>query len=145
MSPQVDKNYVDTGKVRFIYRPVAFLGQDSANSAEAAYCASDQNKFWPMHDALFANAGSESASTFGKDALKRIAKDAGLDTTAFNACMDSGKFTAQVNNDTQSIANSGVQSVPSFLINGRKVSLQGTDAASITKNFLAQLDAELAK
>lgn len=145
MSPQVDQNYVNTGKVLFTYRPVAFLSQDSANAAEAAYCANDQNKFWPMHDILFANQGSESATTFGKDTLKQLAKQAGLDTTAFNACIDSGKYTAQVNTDTQAIANSGVQSVPSFVINGQKANLQGTDAASITKNFLATLDAALAK
>jgi protein-disulfide isomerase len=141
----VDQNYVDTGKVLFTFHPVAFLSQDSANAAEAAYCASDQNKVWPMYAILYANQGSETATTFGKDQLKQLAKQAGLDTTAFNSCIDSGKYTAQVNSDTQAVASSGIQSVPSFIIDGQLYQLQGTDTASITKNFLAKLDAELAK
>jgi len=144
VGPQVIKEYVDTGKVRWTFRNLAFLSQDSLNAAEATYCAQDQDKFWPFHAKLYASQGSESAATFGKDQLKVIAKDLGFDASAFNACLDSGKYAAQVNKDNTYASQQGVNSTPTFLINGKATNLMTTDPAKTIQNFRNALDAALA-
>lgn len=144
MSPQITKEYVDTGKVYWIFREMAFLTQDSLNAAQAAYCAQDQDKFWPFHEKLFASQGDESASTFGKDQLKTFARDLGLDATAFNACLDSGKYAAQVNKDNNYASQQGVNSTPTFIINGKMAQLMAADPARAIQNFRTALDAALA-
>jgi len=101
-----------------VYWNFAFLGDESQWAAEAAECAADQNKYWEYHDKLFASQNGENQGAFSKDNLKKFAADLGFDTTAFNSCLDSGKYTQQVQSDTQMAQQIGVQSTPSFLVNG---------------------------
>ena len=145
MSPQLVKDYVDTGKVRWIFRNFAFLSQDSLNAAEAVYCANEQDKFWLLESALYKSQGQESSGTFSKDQLKKLAKDTGLDAAAFNSCLDSGKYGVQVTKDNQYAQSQGVRGTPTFFINGKQYGLQGANADEMAKNFKAALDAELSK
>lgn len=96
----------------------AFLGQESQWAAEASECAADQNAFWPFHDKLFSSQNGENQGTFNKDNLKKLAADMGLDTKAFNDCLDSGKYTSLIQSETQTAQDIGVRSTPSFLVNG---------------------------
>jgi protein-disulfide isomerase len=108
--------------VRFGYFEMAFLGPESQTAAEAAECASDQGKFWEYHDMLFDNQLGENRGTFNTDKLKQFASQLNLSRTGFDACLDGGKYTAQVKNDTQVAANAGINSTPAFLLNGQKLS-----------------------
>lgn len=119
--PQVEEQYVKTGKVRFGFVNFAFLGSESTWAAEAAECASDQNKYWEYHDKLYSSQGGENQGAFSKDNLKKFAQDLGLDTQTFNNCLDSGKYTSLVQQDTQLSSSLGVQSTPTFVINGQAV------------------------
>jgi protein-disulfide isomerase len=107
--------------VRFGYFNFAFLGEESQWAAEAAECASDQNAFWEFHDYLFSHQNGENQGAFSKDKLKGFAADMGLDTTAFNACIDSGKYTQLVQDQTNIARQLGVQSTPTFAVNGQPV------------------------
>ena len=113
---QVENAYVKTGKVYFVYRSAGNWvshnagtgGTESQDSAMAAYCAADQNKFWEMHDALFANNRDvEEAGSFSTRRLQVIAQSIGLDMSAFNSCMSSNKYLNQVNQDGQDIQLNG--------------------------------------
>jgi protein-disulfide isomerase len=97
---QIDENYVDAGKVKFVYWQFAFLGDESKWAAEASECANDQGKFWEYHDYLFDHQGGENQGAFSKENLKDFAATLELDTQAFNECMDSGKYTDIVAQDT---------------------------------------------
>ena len=119
MSPQLKKTYVDTGKVRWVFRNFAFLTQDSNDAAAASYCAQEQNKFPAFEQALFTNQGSESATTFTKENMATWAGQVGMDVNAFNACVNSGKYTAQVQKDNQYAQTAGVRGTPTFFINGQ--------------------------
>ena len=88
-------------------------------AAEAAECAADQEKYWEMHDKLFASQKGENKGAFSKDNLKKLAADIGLDTAAFNECLDSGKYTQQITTDTGVAQQIGVQSTPAFLVAGQ--------------------------
>lgn len=119
--PQIDEQYMQSGKVRFGYFNFAFLGQESNWAAEAAECASDQNKFWEFHDMLYTSQSGENQGAFNKENLKKFAKDLGLDTSAFNDCLDSGKYTQLIQDESTMASSIGVRSTPTFLINGQAV------------------------
>jgi protein-disulfide isomerase len=118
---QIDDKYIKTGVVRFGYAQFTFLGPESGWAAEASECANDQNAFWQYHDKLYASQNGENQGAFSKINLKKFAADLQLNTAAFNACMDSGKYTALVAADADTFQTLGVQSTPTFLVNGKAV------------------------
>lgn len=135
--PLILKNYVDTGKVKIVFRdfPLTSIHPNAQKAAEATECAAEQGKFWEMHDKLFENQDSLSV-----DDLKKYAADLKLNTATFNSCLDSGKMTAEVEKDAQEGMSYGVTGTPAFFINGRLVS-----GAQEFSAFEAIIDEELAK
>lgn len=121
VGPQIDAEYIQSGKVRLGYWNFAFLGDESTWAAEAAECAADQDKFWEYHDILYASQSGENQGAFNKDNLKKFAEELGLDPQTFNECLDSGKYTSLIQDDTSTSSALGVQSTPTFLINGQGV------------------------
>jgi protein-disulfide isomerase len=134
------KDYVDTGKVRFVYRDYAFLGQESGWAAEATRCANDQGKYWQFHDYLFSHQKGENQGAFSKDNLKIIAKTLKLNTTQFNSCLDSGKYTAEVAQDLADGQAVGVNGTPASFINGKML-----NGAQPYETFKAAIEEELKK
>ena len=122
--PQVISAYVTTGKVLYTYRSagnwvsgnIGDGGFESQNSAMAAYCAADQNKFWEMHDALYTNVLGEDAGSFTDRRLQAIAQNIGLDMSTFNSCYSSKKYLDQVNQDYKDALASGIQGTPWFVL-----------------------------
>lgn len=110
--------YISKGKVRWVYRDFAFLGQESTWASEAARCAADQEKFWQMHDYLYTHQSGENQGAFSKDNLKKFAGALGLDQTKFNSCFDSGKYTSAVQAETVAGGKAGVNGTPANFING---------------------------
>ncbi len=121
VEPQIAKQYIESGKVRFGYLHFAFLGQESLWAAEASECAADQDAFWEYHDKLFNSQNGENRGAFNKENLKQFAADLGLDTKTFNQCLDGGKYTQYVQSQVNIGRQIGVQSTPTFLINGQAV------------------------
>lgn len=119
--PQIDEQYMQSGKVRFGYFHFAFLGPESNWAAEATECAADQNKFWEYHDRLYSSQSGENQGAFNKNNLKKFADELGLDTSAFNECLDTGKYTQLIQEESSMASSIGVRSTPTFLINGRPV------------------------
>jgi protein-disulfide isomerase len=95
-----------------------FLGEESVISAEASECAGDQDKFWEYHDLLFKSQAGENQGGFSNEKLKALAKELGLDTQTFDECLDSGKYKSAVEQQSNFARQLGVQSTPSFIING---------------------------
>lgn len=115
------KSYVETGKVYFTYTPFSFLGPESLQAAEAAYCAMDQGKFWDFHDIIFDNQAGENSGALSDAKLKDFAAQLKLDTNAFNQCFDSGKYEQQVNTNLEYGRGKGVNATPYFLVNGEQL------------------------
>jgi len=114
--PRLEAEYVKPGKIRFVYRHLAILGEQSVSAGQAAECAREQGKFLEYHDRLFASQGP-FAFTMGN--LKHYAKELGLDTATFNYCLDSGKYSQKVDAETGVGKMLGLRGTPSFFINGR--------------------------
>lgn len=123
--PLLRQYYVETGKVRFVYRSmgnwvsgnIGGAKTESEDAAQAAYCAGEQNKFWQMHAHLFANVLGEDVGSFTDQRIKAIAeKVEGLDLDQFNSCYDSGKFKDRVDQDMEDGLAAEVNGTPGFRI-----------------------------
>lgn len=150
--------YISTGKVYFTYRSAGNWvsqnmgtgGTESRNSAEAAYCAGDQNKFWEMHDALFNNVLGEEVNSFTDRRLELIAQEAGLNMSAYKECYGSNKFAGQVDQDLKDALAAGVQGTPSFVVTytkpdgseGRQL-IEGAQPFSEFQNVIEGILAEI--
>jgi len=131
--PQIKQEY--EGQVRFVYRdfPLTSIHENAQKAGEAAECADEQGKFWDYHDTLFNNN-----SALDDASLKSYASQVGLDTATFNQCLDSGKYTEEVQKDYQEGISYGVTGTPAFFING--VTVIGAQPYA---NFKAAIDAAL--
>lgn len=110
--PRLYSEYVNTGKLRhvFIHYPIAQLHPDAYKSHEAASCAADQGKFWQLHTKLF------ETPLKTPDELTALAQSAGLDATAFRACLDSGKHAKEVQDSVARITKLNINGTPMFLV-----------------------------
>ncbi len=120
MLQQLAPNYIDTGRVRLVYRNFPVIGQESEWAAEAALCAADQNKFWTYGNYLFTHQAGENTGAFSRSNLKAFAVTLGLNAGTFNSCFDGGKYTARVQQELNEGRQRGVQATPTFFINGKK-------------------------
>src|SRR5262245_20127274 len=83
---------------------------------EAARCAGAAGKYWAYHDRLFA-----AQPAFRRSDLLTYAAELGLDRDAFAKCVDERRFAADVERDIEQAQTLGINSTPTFLINGRPV------------------------
>ncbi|MCB0171578.1 MAG: thioredoxin domain-containing protein [Anaerolineae bacterium] len=111
------EEYVETGKVKYVYKHFAILGPESNRGAEASECAAEQDAFWPYHDQVFADQ-NENHSSLNQEKLVSIAADIGLDTSAFTDCLSSGRYSLQISRESQTVQSLGLRGTPGFLING---------------------------
>ncbi len=121
--PQILRDYIETGKVYFTYRnfPVVdgqSAAQESSHAAIASVCAGQQGKFFEFHDLLFANQTGENIGDFTERRLYAMAEIAGLEADAFNQCYTSSAAAAAVDADRAAGLLAGINSTPSFLIDG---------------------------
>jgi protein-disulfide isomerase len=123
-------------RIRIVYRD--YLGPNhpyALQAAEAARCAGEQGKFWEYHDLLFDRQSPGTGWDF-----RLLAKELGLQPSAFDSCLHSGRFREQIANDLQEGLKLGITSTPTFFINGRPLV-----GAQPLANFQALIDTVLAR
>lgn len=129
VEPQIISTYVTTGAVRFVFRDLAFLGDESRWAAVAARLAEQQGMFWPYHDYLFANQLGENVGSFTVARLEEIASRVGLDRTTFDAGLQLDAARAlfsEIQTESQTDATAlGVNATPTVVVNGTR--LDGND------------------
>lgn len=121
---QLKKDYIDTGKVRLVYRDYPLPFHAAAKpSALAAACAQEQGKFWEFHDKINEEQAKKGVGTveYGIVELKQWATQIGLKASQFNQCLDSKKYEARVDKDTADASAFGVSGTPSFFVNGEMI------------------------
>ena len=113
--PQIKAAYVDTGEVQVAFRHLPLSIHDRAQrAAESAVCAAAQQKFWPMHDELFAGAGKLRESD-----LVVYSRNAGVDAANFASCMQ-GDARKRVQEDAELARSLRLSGTPAFLIGVRQ-------------------------
>lgn len=126
--PTIEKEFIDTGKVKFEFRPMAFIADGSTQAGMGAFCAVDQNKFWDYHDAVYSivvdktlrqNLDPKTQVILDAASVKQIAASAGVDTVKFNDCIDTKTHLNDITSATSTAQRHGVSGTPYLLINGQ--------------------------
>jgi protein-disulfide isomerase len=108
---QILRDYVDTGKVKYVWRDMPLdMHPNAQKAAEAGHCAGAQGKFWEMHDRLFTNQQALAAAD-----LTKHAEALQLNVGQFQSCLDSGRFAADIKADMTDAGKAGISGTPSFL------------------------------
>lgn len=116
VEPQLIDNYVQTGRIRLVFRPVLNHGDRSLITSEAAACAAEQSQFWQMHEMLFTRQDELWATDpAGLPALmQQYAEELGMDRATFDACVAAGNARALVQALDAEQRERGIRSQPVF-------------------------------
>jgi len=141
VEPQLIDTFVRPGLVALVFRDLPFLGEESRWAAVAGRLAAQQDRFWPMHDYLFANQLGENAGGFTPDRLMAMAQAAGLDMDQFIAGLQvpaARELYADIQAGAmQSAGSLGVNATPTVVVNG--VPLASPDFATVAAAIQAAL------
>lgn len=147
--PQLMETYVADGTVYFVYHTFGeFIGPESGATAEAAYCAGDQEKFWEMHDIIFANQSGENAGAFTDRRLLAFAEKLELDMGVFTSCFNGNDYKDLIVKDGKDGLAAGIKATPSFIlsytVNG-EVKTKLIEGAQLFETFKQEIEAALAE
>ena len=135
--PQLKKEYVETGKVKIVFK--YYPGHGSGTAAHlVGGCINDQDPklFWRFHDRAFA----QQENVGNIETMKSLAQELGADKTLLDECIIGAKYVSQLQKDQAMGSSNGVRATPTFVLNGKV--LEG--AISYPK-LKAAIDKELAK
>ncbi len=110
--PQISKDYVQTGKVKYFFRDLPLpMHPRAMGAARAAHCAGEQGKYWEMHDSLFAK----------QNAIRDVdmpgrAQELGLDSAKFSECLSSDRYTDEIKKSAAEAQKLGIGGTPTFFV-----------------------------
>ncbi len=139
------KNYVETGKVKMIFKDYNIIGPDSINASHGAHCANEQELFWEYHDILYSNWTGENNGWASSSNLRIFADEINVNVDKWTECMNEKTHSKRIidsNNDAKSLQLTGT---PAFFIinsNGEVSKLFGAQPFEI---FEKVFDKELEK
>ena len=139
------KKYVETGKVKMIFKDFTIIGPDSINAAHGAHCADDQGKFWEYHDILYNNWTGENNGWASSENLLAFAEEIKLDVKEWTDCMLSAKYRdiiAASNSDAKTL---GLTGTPGFFVIGPDNSITKIGGAQPFEVFEDIFESELSK
>jgi protein-disulfide isomerase len=118
VEPTFIQTYVDTGKVKFVWRDYAWIGDESFAAAQAGRCAGRQGQFWAYHDYLYTHQRGENLGQFSLANLETFSDAIGLDNGAFDICMQLEPDMPAIQEALRQGIRQRVDVTPSFLVNG---------------------------
>jgi len=110
------KNYVETGKVKIIFKDYNIIGEDSVKASQGAHCANDQGLFWEYHDILYSHWTGENNGWASSENLTNFAQQIGLNMDEWSECMDEGSHSQIIlksNDDARALELTGT---PAFFV-----------------------------
>ena len=110
------KNYVETGKVKIIFKDYNIIGEDSVKASQGAHCAKDQGMFWEYHDTLYSHWTGENNGWASGTNLTNFAEEIGLDMNVWTECMMQQKHSQIIlssNEDARALELTGT---PAFFV-----------------------------
>lgn len=135
----IKHDFIETGKIKLVFKDFPLNGPDSVLAAEAAHCAQDQGKYWQYHDELYKNWGGEKTGWVTRNSLDKFATTMNLDLNKFNECLDNHKYLERVNQSYKFGKEIGIDATPSFLVfnNEKIIKITGNQPLEV---FLKSLD-----
>jgi protein-disulfide isomerase len=121
-SAEIERDYVETGKVRFAYINFPLSQHRNARDAsEAAMCAAAQGKFWEMHDRIFASQEAWAVLPDPVGHFRSLATASRVDLDAWNTCLTDNVMLPMIDGDTQRGMTGGVKETPTFFVGSQVV------------------------
>ena len=139
------KNYIETGKVKMIFKDYNIIGPDSVNASNGAHCANDQGLFWEYHDILYSNWTGENNGWASSGNLLKFAIEIGLDVDQWSECMIKGEHSQKILESNRDAKTLGLTGTPAFFIigpDGETIPLVGAQPFEVFENIF---EAELKK
>lgn len=134
--PELDRLYIQTGKVRwtFVNFPIPQLHSNAIAAAEFAMCAATLNKFWPVHDLIFKYQNGWKSLPDPGPYLLTLADSAGIRRRDLLPCLTNGETRDLVRTEAEEVARVGIQSTPTFVIEGKL--LRGAAGVEVFRGIL---------
>jgi protein-disulfide isomerase len=146
-SGQIINDYVNTGRIKFLFKDFTMNDKQNNNmstlAARASYCAADQGKYWQYHDELYSNSQGENTGWISNESLKQFAENINItDPTLFSQCLDSQKYNDVVMENNQLAEAIGLKSTPTFILvrEGKEpLGIVGAQPYNIFQGAISQL------
>ncbi|MFE7665977.1 DsbA family protein [Streptomyces celluloflavus] len=140
--PELVKKFVDAGTLRIEFRNFTIYGADSERAARASWAAGQQGRFWQLHDELYAK--TRKGDALAEEKLVEMARTSGVpDLDKFRTDLKSADAEKALKKDQDEGYQLGVQSTPSFLVNGRPIA--GAQPTGIFEQVVKEAAATAAK
>ena len=130
------KNYVETGKVKMIFKDYNIIGPDSVRASQGAHCANEQGLFWEYHDILYTNWTGENNGWASGTNLANFAQEINLNMNKWTECMMEQKHSQTILNSNDDAKALGLTGTPAFFIinsNGDVTKLVGAQPFEVFK------------
>jgi protein-disulfide isomerase len=143
--PDLIPRYVSTGKVKMVFRPLVFLGEDSEPAARATLAAGKQNLSWQYADAFYRNQEQENSGYVTDDFLRKIGKLVpGLDVEKMMSDMNAADVTRALARDDALSRRLKVEGTPTFFLNRKGATPVQVPVSQLeTGEFTSAIDAAL--
>jgi len=139
------QNYVDTGKVKVIFKDFTIIGPDSINAAHGAHCANEQEKFWEYHDILYNNWTGENNGWAASENLLAFANQINLDIVEWSQCMLDKRYQQTITSSSNDARTLGLTGTPGFFVIGPDNAVTKIPGAQPYDVFEKIFESELAK
>lgn len=127
---QLDRDYVETGKIRFVFHDFPLpMHPNAVPTAQAARAAGAQGQFWAMHDLLYARQEEWASDRNVTKRLVGYAAELGLDQQAFKRALDDGQYAQVIAAATADGTKRGIKATPTYQVDGQVVDTGGLSAA----------------
>jgi len=113
---KIMKNYIETGKVKMIFKDYNIIGKDSVKASQGAHCANDQGLFWEYHDILYSNWTGENNGWASGVNLANYAQDIGLEMNQWTDCMSQQKHSKTILDSNEDAKKLQLTGTPAFFI-----------------------------
>ncbi len=141
--PVLTREFVDSGRVRWVFIPTEGASVNSAQAARAALCAGEQNRFWEMHDLLFSDQRLWMRPRNPEAILKQLAGGIGVDADAFAACYSGDAARRRLLQSSRLSLLLGIRATPSFFVDGRIV--EGALRAAQFAELIGRVEAAISR
>ena len=113
---KIIKNYIETGKVKMIFKDYNIIGKDSVKASQGAHCANDQGLFWEYHDILYSNWTGENNGWASGANLANYAQDIGLEMNQWTDCMSQQKHSKTILDSNEDAKKLQLTGTPAFFV-----------------------------
>lgn len=145
--PLIEQNYIETGKVKFVYRdfPIESIHPNAVPAALASECADEQGKFWQFHDMLFNNQElwAKQDSIKSSQTFMTFAEKLSMNMDIFGTCLSTAKYSDEINKDLQDGRSYGITGTPGFFVGNDDlgfVKIQGAKDFSVFQQILDNMN-----